>query len=59
MLVGTEIPAGEGRGRLHLTIHCHHQDESCIKMGSDERHFNVSFTVRGKATKTVSINHNV
>ena len=28
-------------------------------MGSDERHVTVSFTVRGKVTKTVSINHNL
>ena len=59
MLVGTEIPAGEGRGRLYLTIHCHHQDDSCIKMGSDERHFNVSLIVRDKVTRLVSTNHNL
>ena len=22
-------------------IHCHHQNNFCIKVGSDERHFNV------------------
>ena len=31
-------------------LHCHHQNDSCIKMGSDESHFNVSLTVRGKVT---------
>ena len=26
-----------GRGRLlYLSLHCHHQNDSCIKMGSDE-----------------------
>ena len=29
---------GEEGGRLY----CHHQNDSCIKMGSDESHFNVS-----------------
>ena len=23
-------------------LHCHHQNDSCIKDGSDESHFNVS-----------------
>ena len=27
---------------IYLSLHCHHQTESCIKMGSDESHFNVS-----------------
>ena len=26
---------------IHLSLHCHHQNDSCIKMGSDESHFNV------------------
>ena len=36
VLAGTEIPGGGGgRGRLYLSLHCHHQNDSCIKMGSD------------------------
>ena len=31
------------RGRLYATLYCHHQDDFCIKMDSDENHFNVSF----------------
>ena len=27
---------------IYLSQHCHHQNDSCIKMGSDESHFNVS-----------------
>ena len=27
-------------------IHCHHQNDSCIKMGSDESHFSVSLIVK-------------
>ena len=32
---------GEG-DYIHLSLHCHHQNDSCIKVGSDESHFNVS-----------------
>ena len=24
--------------KLYLSLHCHHQNDSCIKMGSDESH---------------------
>ena len=27
---------------IYVSLHCHHQNDSCIKMGSDESHFNVS-----------------
>ena len=33
--------------------------EVCIKMGSDDSHFNVSLIVRDKSHKTVSTNHNL
>ena len=23
---------------IYLSLHCHHQNDSCIKMGSDESH---------------------
>ena len=32
---------GVGGGR-YLSLHCHHQNDACMKMGSDESHFNVS-----------------
>ena len=38
-------------GNLYLSLHCHHQNDSCIKMGSDDSHFNVSLTVRDKVTR--------
>ena len=31
-----------GRGIIYRSLHCHHQNDLCIKMGSDESHFNVS-----------------
>ena len=36
---------------IYLSLHCHHQNDSCIKLGSDENHFNVSLIVRGKVTR--------
>ena len=55
-----------GRGRfLHththtpLSLYCHHQNDSCIKMGNDESHFNVSVVNDGQSHKTVSTNHNL
>ena len=49
-----------GKEITYLSLHCHHQNDSCIKMGSHERHFNVSLIVRDKVTnKTVSTNHNL
>ena len=43
---------GGGRGRLlYLSLHCPHQNDSCIKMGSDESHFHVSFLVRDKVAR--------
>ena len=29
------------RESIYLSLHCHHQNDSCIKMGGDESHFNV------------------
>ena len=39
------------RDIIYLSPHRHHQHDSCIKMGSDESHFNVSLTVRNKVTR--------
>ena len=37
---GGEVWGGWGeRGMIYLSLHCHHQNDSCIKMGSDESHF--------------------
>ena len=35
---------GYGGGEVikYLSLHCHHQNDLCIKVGSDESHFNVS-----------------
>ena len=41
-----------GRGEIiYLLLHCHHQNDSSIKMGSNESHFNVSLKVRDKVTR--------
>ena len=43
---------------VYLSLHCHHQNDSCIKTGSDEIHFNVSLIVRDKVTNKTSTDHN-
>ena len=40
-----------GREIIYLSRHCRHQNDSCIKMGTDESHFNVSLIVRDKVTR--------
>ena len=45
---------GGGRGVeiIHLLLHCHHQNDFCIKVGSYESHFNISLiVVRDKVTR--------
>ena len=36
---------------IYLSLHCHHQKDSCIKMCSEESHFNVLLIVRDKVTR--------
>ena len=42
---------------IYLSLHCNHQNDSCIKMGSDGSHFNVPLTVKDTVTR-MSTNHN-
>ena len=35
---------------IYISLHCHHQNDFCIKVGSDESHFNVSLIMRDKVT---------
>ena len=44
------IRCGEGE-IIYLSLHCHHQNDFCIKAGSDESHFSVSLIVREKVTR--------
>ena len=48
---------GGGRGReiIYLSLHCHHEIDSCIKMGSDESHFNVSIGNDGQIKSQDSV----
>ena len=57
-----EYGGGGGGGEreiIYLSLHCHHQNDFCIKMGSDESHFNVSVGSDGLSHMTVSTNHNL
>ena len=64
-LLGTGRRVGKGvwkwgkRKIIYLSLHCHHQNYFCIKVGSDESHFNVSVGSYGQSHKTVSTNHNL
>ena len=42
----------------YLSLHCHYQNDSCIKMGSDERHCKSLINCEGQTQKTVSTDHN-
>ena len=41
----------EKREIIYLSLRCHHQNGSCIMMGSDESHFIVSVILREKVTR--------
>ena len=47
------------RNIIHLSLHRHYRNDFCIKMGSDESHFNVSVGSDGQSHGTVSTNHNL
>ena len=36
---------------IYLSLHYHHQNDFCMKTGSDENHFNVSLIVRDKVIR--------
>ena len=54
---GMEV--GEEGQIIYLSLRCHNRNDSCIKMSSDESHFNVSVGSDGQSHKTVSSNHNL
>ena len=43
-----------GEGGYYLSLHCHHQNDSRIKMGGEERHFNVSVGSDEQSHRTVT-----
>ena len=49
---------GGGVEIIYLSLHCHHQNDSCIKMGSGESHFFMFHNCEGQSHKTVSTDHN-
>ena len=36
------MEVGEGREIIYLSLHCHHQNDFCTEVGSNESHCNVS-----------------
>ena len=49
--MGRGYGGGGKREIIYLSLHCHHQNDSFIKVGSDESHFNVSLIVTDKVTR--------
>ena len=47
------------RDIIYLSPHSHHQNDFCIKMGSEESHFNVSVESDGQSHRTVFANHSL
>ena len=43
---------------IYLSLHCHHQNDFCIRVGSDKSHFNVSLMLRLKSQDYMSTDHN-
>ena len=44
---------------IYLSLRWPHQNDSCINVGSDGSHFNVSVGSDGQSHKAVSTNHNL
>ena len=42
---------GEEGDIIYLSLHCHHQNDSCTEKGSDESYFNVSLIVIDRVTR--------
>ena len=36
---------------IYLSLHSHHQNDFCIKVGSNESHFNVSFIMKDEVIR--------
>ena len=53
------MEGGGEREIIYVWLHCHHQNDFCIKKGSDESHFNVSVGSDGQSHKTASTNHKI
>ena len=45
------MEVGGEREIIYLSLHFHHQNDFCVKVGSDESHFNVSMIVRDKVSR--------
>ena len=45
------VGRGCGGGGVYAGLHCHHRNDLCIQMGSDENRFNASLTVSGRVKR--------
>ena len=56
---GRGYGGGGKREIIYLSLHCHHQNDFCIKMGSDESHFSVSVGSDVQSHRTAATNHDL
>ena len=49
--VGKGVWMWGAREIICLSLHCHHQNDSCIKMGSDDSSFNISEGSEGQKSQ--------
>ena len=49
-----EVGLGGGGEIIYLSLHCHHQNDSCITVGSDVSHFSVSLIVTRQCPQTTN-----
>ena len=50
---GKEVWRLGEREIIYLSLHCHHRNDFCIKVGSDESHFDVSWLLGTKSQDSV------
>ena len=48
---GSEYGGGGWREMIYPSLLCHHRNDVCTKVRSDESHFNVSLIVRDEVTR--------
>ena len=56
--VGGRVGGGGTGEIIYLSLHCHHQNDLSIKVGSDKSHFNISLIVRDSVTRQCPQTHN-
>ena len=54
---GKGVSRWEKRDLEYLSLHCHHHNDSCIQIGTDDSHSNFSLTARDTVRRQCPTNH--